>query len=137
MTPKSYYLQRPVLFFFFVSFFYLICLFLHDFFFFKFTYSGTNDDGSVNVGSPPSEQYTVTNLVPDTFYKFYFDGISSCRRSLSQIIEAETSASGKLGAVSYFYNFPFLQRQRKKFIATLLTSSGNRCDFNLDFDFQG
>ena len=87
-------------------------LFLHDFFF-KFTYSGTNGDGSVNVGSPPSVRYTVTNLVPDTFYKFYFNGISSCGRSLSQIIEAETSASGKLGAVPYFCNFLFLQRQRK------------------------
>ena len=73
-TPKSYYLQRPVLFFFLVLFFffYLIYLFLHDFFF-KFTYSGTSDDGSVNAGSPPSQRYTVTNLVPDTFYKLYFD----------------------------------------------------------------
>ena len=101
MTPKSYYLQRPV--------------FLMTFFF-KFTYSGTNDDGSVNAGSPPSERYTVTNLVPDTFYKFYFGVISPCGRSLSQIIEAKTSASGKLGAVSYFYIFLFLERQRKNLL---------------------
>ena len=90
--------------------------------FFKFTYSGTKDyikelcdGGSVNVGSPPSERYTVTNLVPDTFYRFYFNGITSCGQSLSQIIKAKTSASGKLGAISYFYNFLFLQRQRKNY----------------------
>ena len=116
-------------------FFFLIYLFLHDIFL-KFTYSGTNDDGSVNAGSPPSERYTVTNLVPNAFYKFYFDGISSCGRNLSQMIEAETrrletSASGKLGTVSYFHNFFFsfffffFVGANKKIIATPLTSAGN------------
>ena len=90
----------------------------------KFTYSATedynkefSDDGIVNLGSPPSERYTVTNLVPDTFYKFYFNGMSSCGQRLSQIIKAKTIASGKLGPISYLYVF-FVQRQRK-IVATL------------------
>ena len=69
-----------------------------------------SDDGIVNLGSPPSERYTVTNLVPDTFYKFYFDGISSCGQNLSQIMKAKTFASGKLGPISYLYVF-LLQRK--------------------------
>ena len=94
--------------------------------FLKFTYSGTEDhikefsvDGIVNPGSPPSERYTVTNLEPDTFYKFYFNGISSCGQRLSQIIKAKTIASGKLGPIltymffSCFGLFFFLHRRRK------------------------
>ncbi|XP_067028426.1 receptor-type tyrosine-protein phosphatase S-like isoform X2 [Acropora muricata] len=67
---------------------------------YTFTYNGTeNDSVSLNVGSPPSEQYSVTNLVPNTLYKFYFDGTSSCGQSLSQIIEAKTEApKGESGA---------------------------------------
>ena len=83
----------------------LLLLLLLLLLFLKFTYSGTedyikefSDDGSVNLGSPPSERYTVTNLVPDTFYRFYFSGISSCGQRLSQIIKAKTIGSGKLGA---------------------------------------
>ncbi|XP_074612317.1 uncharacterized protein LOC141866677 isoform X1 [Acropora palmata] len=67
---------------------------------YTFSYSGTEDyikesfdDDIVNLGSPPSERYTVTNLVPDTFYKFYFNGISSCGQSLSQILRAKTIGS--------------------------------------------
>ncbi|XP_067028441.1 uncharacterized protein [Acropora muricata] len=67
---------------------------------YTFTYSGTedyikesSDDDIVNLGSPPSERYTVRNLEPDTFYKFYFHGISSCGQSLSQILRAKTFAS--------------------------------------------
>ena len=62
-----------------------------------------SDDDIVNLGSPPSERYTVTNLEPDTFYKFYFNGISSCGQNLSQIMKAKTFASGKLGPISYLY----------------------------------
>ena len=69
-----------------------------------------SDNGIVNLGNPPSERYTVTNLVPDTFYKFYFNGISSCGQNLSQIMKAETFASGKLGLISYLYVF-LLQRK--------------------------
>ena len=69
-----------------------------------------SDDGIVNLGSPPSERYTVTNLVPDTFYKFYFNGISSCGQHLSQIMKAKTFASGKLGPISYLCVF-LLQRK--------------------------
>ncbi|XP_067026514.1 uncharacterized protein, partial [Acropora muricata] len=77
---------------------------------YTFTYSGTednikesSDDDIVDLGSPPSVRYTVTNLVPDTFYKFYFKGISSCGQRLSQIIKAKTIGSGKLGPISYLY----------------------------------
>ena len=87
---------------------YLFLNYYYCYYFLKFTYNGTedyikefSDDGSVNLGSTPSERYTVTKLVPDTFYKFYFNGISSCGQSLSQIIEAKTIASGKLGPISY------------------------------------
>ncbi|XP_044165883.1 receptor-type tyrosine-protein phosphatase mu-like isoform X8 [Acropora millepora] len=66
---------------------------------YTFTYSGTkNDSVSVSLGSPPSERHTVTNLEPNTIYKFYFDGISSCGQSLSQIIEAKTTPIGGRGA---------------------------------------
>ncbi|XP_067026513.1 uncharacterized protein [Acropora muricata] len=75
---------------------------------YTFMYSATEDcikefcdDGIVNLGSPPSERYTVTNLVPDTFYKFYFDAISSCGQSLSQIIEAKTIASANIRLVCF------------------------------------
>ena len=69
-----------------------------------------SDDGIVNLGSPPSERYTVTNLVPDTFYKFYFNGISSCGQNLSQIMKAKTFASGKLGPISYLHVFLLLRK---------------------------
>ena len=117
MIPKPFYLQRPKLSFLFFFFFFnslssSLLLFL------KFTYSGTeeyfkgfSDDGIVNLGSPPSERYTVTNLMPDTFYKFFFDGISSCGQKLSQTIKVKTIGSGKLGPISYLYKF-FWQRQR-------------------------
>ncbi|XP_044170568.1 uncharacterized protein LOC114949515 isoform X2 [Acropora millepora] len=80
---------------------------------YTFTYSGTEDrikefsvDGIVNPGSPPYERYTVTNLVQDTSYNFYFDGISSCGQRLSQIIKAKTIASGKLGPIlTYMFFF--------------------------------
>ena len=97
--------------------------------FLKFTYSGTedyikefSDDDSVNLGRPPSERYTVTCLVPDTFYKFHFNGISSCGQSLSQIIEAKTIASGKLGPISYLYAFLL---QSKKLLPPYLKLVGN------------
>ena len=90
----------------------IIIIIITIIFFFKFTYSRTEDyikefsyDGNVNLGSPPSERYTVTNLVPDTLYKFYFIGISSCGQSLSQIIKAKTIGSGKLGPISFLYIF--------------------------------
>ncbi|XP_067028443.1 uncharacterized protein [Acropora muricata] len=95
---------------------------------YTFTYSGTedyikefSDDGSVNLGSPPSERYTVTCLVPDTFYKFYFNGISSCGQSLSQIIEAKTIASvpGE-GAQNFLLlgtRSPGLRRQERRVMA--------------------
>ena len=83
--------------------------------FLKFTYSGTednikesSDDDIVDLGSPPSVRYTVTNLVPDTFYKFYFKGISSCGQRLSQIIKAKTIGSGKLGPISYLYIYIYI-----------------------------
>ncbi|XP_015763700.1 PREDICTED: receptor-type tyrosine-protein phosphatase T-like [Acropora digitifera] len=73
---------------------------------YTFTYSRAedyikefSDDDIVNLGSPPSEQFTVTNLEPDTFYKFYFNGISSCGQNLSQIMKAKTEApNGASGA---------------------------------------
>ena len=76
-------------------------------------YSETEDhikefsvDGIVNPGSPPPERCTVTNLVLDTSYKFYFNGISSCGQSVSQIIKAKTIASGKLGPIlTYMFFF--------------------------------
>ena len=84
----------------------------------KFSYMATedyikesSDDGILNLGRPPSERYTVTNLEPDTFYEFYFDGISSCGQRLSQIIKAKTIGSGKFWPISYLYIY-FLQRQR-------------------------
>ncbi|XP_074612301.1 receptor-type tyrosine-protein phosphatase S-like isoform X2 [Acropora palmata] len=65
---------------------------------YTFTYSGPkNDSVSVSLGSPPSERHTVTNLEPNTIYKFHFDGISSCGQSLSQIIEAKTIPIGGRG----------------------------------------
>ena len=79
-------------------------------------YSGTEQhskessvDGIVKLGSPPSERYTVTNLMPDTFYEFDFNGISSCGQRLSQIIKAKTIASGKLGPIltSYLKLLPY------------------------------
>ena len=70
-------------------------------------------DGIVKLGSPPSERYTVTNLVPDTSYNFYFDGISSCGQRLSQIIKAKTIASGKLGPILTYMLLFFLHRRRK------------------------
>ena len=83
----------------------------------KFMYSATEDyikeffdDGIVNLGSPPSDRYTVTNLVPDTFYNFSFDGISSCGQRLSQTMKAKTIASGKLGPISYLYVFLLLRK---------------------------
>ena len=114
MTPKPFYSQRPELSFLFLFFYLLISFFLIS----KFTYRGAedyikefSDDDIVNLGSPPSEQFRVTNLEPDTFYKFYFNGISSCGQSLSQIIKAKTLASGKLGPISYLYVF-LLQRKK-------------------------
>ena len=120
MAPKPFYLQRPELSFLLLllSFFYLLFLLLLLLLlllsFLKFTYSATedhikefSDDDIVNLGSPPSERYTVTNLVPDTFYKFYFNGISSCGQSLSQIIKAKTIASGKLGPILTYMFFFF------------------------------
>ena len=71
-----------------------------------------SDDGSVNLGSPPSERYTLTDLVPDTFYKLYFNGISSCGKRLSQIIKAKTIGSGKLGPISYLYVFFFAEARQ-------------------------
>ena len=128
MIPKPFYLQRPKLSFLFFFLFYslissLLLLLLLLFiiiiiiiniiiivFFFKFTYSRTkdynkesSDDGILNLERPPSERYTVTNLEPDTFYEFYFKGISSCGQRLSQIIKAKTIGSGKLGPISYLY----------------------------------
>ena len=98
--------------------------------FLKFTYSGTadyikefSDDGIVNLGSPPSERYTVTNLVPDTFYKFYFDGISSCGQKLSQTIKAKTIDSGKLGPISYLYIF--FGRGKETLLSRYLKLTGN------------
>ena len=113
MTPKPFYLQRPKLsFLFFFLFYSLISSSLLLLLFLKLTYSGTadyikefSDDGIVNLGSPPSERYTVTNLVPDAFYKFLFNGISSCGQRLSQIIKAKTIGSGKLGPISHLYIF--------------------------------
>ena len=91
-------------------------------FFFKLTYSGTKDyikefcdNGSVNLQSPPSKRYTVTDLVPDTFYKFYFNGISSCGQNLSQIIEAKTSVSGKLEAILTFIILLFCSGKEKNY----------------------
>ena len=99
-------------FFLFTYFFIIIIIF-----FLKFKYSRTEDsikkfcdDVIVNLGSPPAERYTVTNLEPDTFYNFSFDGMSSCRQRLSQMIKAKTFASGKLGLISYLYVF-LLQRK--------------------------
>ena len=96
----------------FIHLFHLLLLLLLLLLFLKFAYSRMedyikefSDDGNVNLGSPPSERYTVTNLVPDTFYNFYFIGISSCGQRLSQIIKAKTIGSGKLGPISYLYIF--------------------------------
>ena len=115
MTPKPFYSHCPELSSLFLFFYLLISsllLLLLLLLFLKFTYSGTedyikefSDDSIVNLGSPPSERYTVTNLVPDTFYKFYFDGISSCGQKLSQTIKAETIGSGNLGTISFLYIF--------------------------------
>ena len=113
MTRKPFYSQRPELSFLFLFFYLLISFFLIS----KFSYSGAedyvkefSDDGIVNLGSPPSEQYTVTNLEPDTFYNFYFNGISSCGQNLSQIMKAKTFASGKLGPISYLHVFLLLRK---------------------------
>ena len=94
-------------------------------------YSGTEQhikefcvDGIVKLGSPPSERYTVTNLVLDTSYKFYFNGISSCGQRLSQIIKAKTIASGKLGPILtyiFFFLFFFFLHRRRKVVAILST----------------
>ena len=116
MTPKPFYLQCSKLSFLFLLFF--IHLFLYYYYFFlKFKYSRTEDsikkfcdDVIVNLGSPPAERYTVTNLEPDTFYNFSFNGMSSCRQRLSQMIKAKTFASGKLGLISYLNVF-LLQRK--------------------------
>ena len=117
MTPKPFYSHCPELSSLFLFFYLLISsllllLLLLLLLFLKFTYSGTedyikesSDDDIVNLGSPPSERYTVTNLVPHTFYNFYFHGISSCGQSLSQILRAKTFASGKLRLISYLYVF--------------------------------
>ena len=121
MTPKPFYSYCPELSSLFLFFYLLISsliflilllLLLLLLLFLKFTYSGTedyikefSDDSIVNLGSPPSERYTVTNLVPDTFYKFYFNGISSCGQKLSQTIKAETIGSGNLGSISFLYIF--------------------------------
>ena len=121
MTPKpSVLFTTPwvVIFLFLFGLFFYLLISLLLLLFSKFTYRATedyiikefSDDGIVNLGSPPSEQYTVTKLVPDTFYKFYFNGISSCGQSLSQIMKAKTFASGKLGPISYLYVF-LLQRE--------------------------
>ena len=118
MIPKPFYLQRPKLSFLVLLFF--IHLFPYCYYYFfssKFKYSRTEDsikqfcdDVIVNLGSPPAERYTVTNLEPDTFYNFSFNGMSSCRQRLSQMIKAKTFASGKLGLISYLYVF-LLQRK--------------------------
>ena len=117
MTPKPFYLQCPKLSFLFLLFFIHLFLYYYYYFFLKFKYSRTEDsfkkfcdDVIVNLGSPPAERYTVTNLEPDTFYNFSFDGMSSCRQRLSQMIKAKTFASGKLGPISYLYVF-LLQRK--------------------------
>ena len=80
-------------------------------------------DGIVNPGSPPSERYTVTNLEPDTSYKFYFKGISSCGQSLSQIIKVKTIGTGKLGPISYLYIF--FGRGKETLLPPYLKLTGN------------
>ena len=131
MTRKPFYSHCPELSLLFLFFYSLISsLLLLLLLFLKFTYSGTedyikefSDDGIVNLGSPPSERYTVTNLVPDTFYKFYFNGISSCGQRLSQIIKAKTIGSGKLGPISYLYIF--FGRGKETLLPPYLKLTGN------------
>ena len=82
-----------------------------------------SDDGIVNLGNPSSERYTITNLVPDTFYKLYFNGISSCGQRLSQIIKVKTIGSGNLGPISYLYIF--YGRGKETLLPSYLKLTGN------------